>query len=169
MGARVALMCHRIRVTDEAISEIVGNVALVSIPRRDVRKLRIQRGIVAERPLVLALFGLCGIVVGGFALLYLLRTTFSPSYRGEVLPLKITVGLLIFLFIGPAALYFAFRRGMVMFVDTEGSTRKLGFGAKLSPEHLAAFVDKAREIGLDVEVHADLPVARAARSAGEPG
>lgn len=159
MGAGTAVQLHRIRITTAAIAEMVGTVALVSVPRHEVRKLRIERGIVAERPWVLALFGLCGTAIGVLALLYLLRTL-SPSYRGEVLPAKMSWGLLTLLAIGPGAIYFALRRGMVMFVDTTRSTRKLGFGATVTRDQLIGFVDQARTLGLEVEVGVELAHAR---------
>lgn len=148
---------HRIRITSATIAEVVARQSLVSIPRADVRKLRIQRGLVTERPWVLASFGLIVTALGAVGIMYLLRLLLSPGNVG--LSSRVMAAILVSLGAGPSALYFAFRRGLMVLVDTTRSTRKLSFGAPVTGADLAAFVDAARALGLDVEVGADMPRA----------
>ena len=75
--------------------------------------------------------------------------------------LKIPALALGFLVVGPGMLYTALRRRIVVFVETERTTRKLGFGATVDPDELAQFVGAVRTAGLDVEVNVDMLSARA--------
>lgn len=159
MGDEAGIRLHRVLISPEAIAETVGATALVSIPRAEVRRLRVARGVIAERPAVLGLFGLAATASGLLALSYILRTTFAPM---PYVPLHFQYSQwlgLIFLAVGPAAIVLALRRGLVLFVETARTRRKLGFGAKVSADELARFVDAARAAGLDVEVSSELPRA----------
>jgi hypothetical protein len=154
VSAEPELRLHRICVSASAIAEVVGNVRLVSIPRSDVRRLYLRRGVVAERPLILTVFGLAATAVGVFAALYLWGV--ASGDRHGVVMLKLPAVGLTMLGFGPAMIVAAFRRGAVLRVETARETRKLGFGARVGREELARFVDALRSSGLDVEVGADL-------------
>lgn len=163
MSADPELRLHRICISASSIAEVVQNVRLVSIARSDVHKLYIRRGVIAERPWILTLFGLALTAVGVFAALYTWDAVFGDGHHQTVVLDIPEIGLLLLGF-GPAMLVAAFRRGAVLLVETARSTRKLGFGAKVGHEELARFVDAARSSGLDVEVSADLPRVMALRS-----
>lgn len=155
MSADPELRLHRICISASAIAEVVQNVRLVSIPRSDVQKLYLRRGLISERPWLLTLFGLVVTAVGVFAARYLWDVAFGDRHHGVVL-LKLPAAGLTMLGFGPAMIVAAFRRGAVLLVETARETRKLGFGAKVGRDELAPFVDAARSSGLDVEVSADL-------------
>jgi hypothetical protein len=129
----------------------------VSISRAEVRKLRIERGFITERPWVLAGIGLCITAIGIAGLLHTLLV-FTGTVPGQ-LPARLIATEFVALVFGPVALYFSFRRGLMLLVDTARSTRKLGFGAQVTSAELTWFADAARAVGLAVEVSVDLPSA----------
>ncbi|HEX4421203.1 MAG TPA: hypothetical protein VH165_24975 [Kofleriaceae bacterium] len=150
---------YRIRITSSAVAECVGRRPLVSISRAEVRKLRIQRGLITERPWILAGVGLCITAIGIAGLAHTVLT-FLGKMDGRLLPARLISMSLVALVFGPVALYFSFRRGLTLLVDTASSTRKLGFGAQVTSAELNNFVDAARASGITVEVSADLPHAK---------
>ena len=158
MGADAEFQLHRIRITSSSIAELVGRQPLVSISRAEVRKLRIQRGVITERPWVLAGIGLCSTAIGIAGLVHTLLV-FMGRVHGALLPARLIATAFVALVFGPVALYFSFRRGLMLMVDTARSTRKLGFGAQVTSAELTWFVEAARAAGLAVEVSADLPRA----------
>jgi len=64
-------------VSPSEVAEVVGRQALVSVPRVDVRRLRIERRVSAERPALQMLFGLAATALGVCAVLYLIDPTFG--------------------------------------------------------------------------------------------
>lgn len=160
--ADAGVQLHRIRITSASIAEVVGRRPLVSIPRAEVRGMRIRHGFITERPWLLAGIGVCvlafGIVGVSRTALWLMGHTTGRHLQGNLMATAIVA-----LVFGPIALYFALRRGWAVLVDTTTSTRKLGFGARVTNAELSQFVDAARASGVEVEVSAGLPRAAAVR------
>ena len=119
--------------------------------------MRIQRGFITERPWVLAGIGLCSTAIGIAGLVHTLLVVMGIAHAQ--LPARLIATGFVALAFGPVALYFSFRRGVMLLVDTARSTRKLGFGAQVTSAELTWFADAARTAGLEVEVSADLPRA----------
>jgi hypothetical protein len=146
---------HRIMVSASAVAELVGRQALVSIPRKDVRRLRIEHRLLTERPAILAGFGIAATAVGALALLCIAYALVADA----MVDLRVPALGLVLVFAGPAMIFSALRRGLVLLVDTARTTRKLGFGAKLDPSELGPFVDAVRASGLEIEVNTQIPRA----------
>jgi hypothetical protein len=149
---------HQIRITESAIAEVVGRQALVSIPRSEVRGLRLGHGIIAERPFLLGGIGVALTVLGVLGVGNTAMAFFHPT-TSIMVPGRLLAGLVLAAIFGPVALYAALRRGWTLIVDTTTSSRKLGFGAPVTAAELGELVDAARAAGIPVEVGAAVPRA----------
>ncbi|HET9623308.1 MAG TPA: hypothetical protein VFP84_18165 [Kofleriaceae bacterium] len=156
--AEGGVQLHRIRITSASIAEVVGIRPLVSIPRAQVRGLRLRYGVIAEMPWLLATIGVVITAVGVVGLGHTVLA-FLGRAHGVLLPARLIALSLVTIVCGPIALYCAFRRGWTLVVRTASSTRKLGFGERVTSAELSQFVDEARAAGLTVEAAAAMPRA----------
>jgi hypothetical protein len=148
-----AIQCHKIHIDHDAVKEVVGGRSAVRVPRAEVRTLRLQRGLVAERPLVQGLLALAMGVGGVWFVLRVVNAGDGP------LPMTLTrLGLFAAFcaLAAPFVLRGALERGYVLVVETARTTRKLGFGRKAAVTDVARFVDEARAAGVEIRVEASL-------------
>lgn len=143
-----AVHFHRIRITEGAVEEVEGKVAVVSIPRREIRAMRIViEARVSEHPILMWGLGVAAVASGVLALVML--------QRGVLL--RFAGGFLVFAAFSPKLFAAALRRGAVVVVDTDRGRRKLAIGTGIAPAELDDFVALASGIGCTIA--GELPVA----------
>lgn len=151
----IDLRLHRIRITDDAVAEYDG-LPLVHIPRSRIRSVALLADApVAEHRWLFVLGAIAcaaGAVIGAILLIGA-ADTFPRTGAGA---LALAPGV-------PLLLRAALRRGPVLRVETDRGVRKLGFGAAVTSDELAAFVATANEAGCSIST-AQLPAARALRT-----
>lgn len=126
---------------------------LVTIPRDQIRGVRLLHGRISEHPLVLLLVAVLCLAAGVFGAGLLLRSEQFPKTAALSLSLVIPI---------PWVIAAALRRGPTLVVDTLRGTRKLGFGSDVRIDQLSAFVEQAREQAA-MEIVAELPRAALSR------
>jgi hypothetical protein len=150
MAAPEPLRFHGLEINADEIVERDAGRRVVTIPRGSIRAIRLEYGIVAERPLLQALFGLA-VAVPGFFLGFRLWWPMLATQRLPHVPRTLLAAPLLLVLLGGWAFQGAFRRGWFLRVEMENDARKLAIARGADRAALAAFIDRARsELGYDV-------------------
>ena len=131
-----ALVIGSVRVTANDVSEMADGHAVVSVPRVDITHIELKRGIAAERPLLLFLFGLLLTLPGGYAS----RGLWSWLCFGGTLYVDVTLWLILLLPVGVWLACSAFRRRVFLHVHTLNDRRKILFRKNHSPAEILEYV-----------------------------
>jgi hypothetical protein len=134
---------HRIVIRRDTISEVDG-LPLVTIPRSEVIQIRVTRGLLTERPLIMIAAGIVVAAVGVFGIKLLTAAFFTNGPGFPKTGMLASLGLVF----GPLLIYSATRRGPCLHVETAKGVRVLQFGKTLDPDDLPGFVDRACKAGL---------------------
>jgi hypothetical protein len=141
----------RIRITARAIEEVVGRTPLVSIPRAEVRRIVLRRGVIAERPAILIALGVLVLVAAAPGVTGMLRGVWD--HNGSIVISAMQYATILALGAGPLLIWAALRRGLVLEVEAARGTRKLGVGTdrEVDIARLDDFVAAAARAGLTIE------------------
>jgi hypothetical protein len=131
---------QRVILTDDAIAEF-EQVALVKIPRGEVKRIRLLHGPVAEHPL----FFIVGAIVCAAAGIAGVAMLFDGRFW------KTGTLAALLLLASPVMLAAGVRHGPYLLVETKRGARKLGFGPRVPLDALPGFVASAREAGWTIE------------------
>ena len=129
-----------VRFSADGVSEMDQHRTVIFVPRAEIRRIELEFGAGAERPLVLAGLGL--VFLGVFVATTV--TIILAVLRGGVtLPVEMITGIA---FAIPAwwLLDLSFRRRWFIRVHTQSGARKLLFHKTRDPHQLQSFVDTAR-------------------------
>jgi len=134
----------------------VRGVTLLSIPRRDIVRLRLTEGLTTERPLVALVCGALATIGGLSVTFYWVRALIAGTVN-TVMPF----GMAFLLIIGPWLFLRARRRGPILLVETRAGVRKLDLDAIPTADERVAFVTAVRADGLEIADEVGLPTAAA--------
>lgn len=150
MATSEPLRFHGLVVSAAEIAEVQDGRRVTAIPRSAIRTIRLEHGIVAERPLLQALFGLAllvpGVFLGGRPWWRFFTTTHLPPF-----PKSVLIAPLFLVFLGAWALRDVIRRGWFLRVETGNDARKLRIAGQVDRAALMAFIERVRnELRYDV-------------------
>jgi hypothetical protein len=143
MAASGPLRFHGLEVSEAEIVERQDGRRVVAIPIRAIRSVRLEHGIVAERPLRQAIVALALLVPGVFFGGRLWWRWLTSPYALAV-PRSLLVAPIGFVVLGAWALRDVVRRGWFLRVVTDDDARKLRIAGPVDREALRAFVEQLR-------------------------
>jgi hypothetical protein len=130
------LRFHRIRITADAVQECEGTVSLVTIPRGEIRSVRLEHGVVSEHPMFLFVVAAACLAAGVIGIVLLMSGEGFPKTAALSIALLIPI---------PWIVAAALRRGPVLLVETKRGVRRLGFGRDVALDGVPEFVTRAQE------------------------
>lgn len=132
-----------VQFSQEGVAEMNGAKRALFIPQQDIRRIELQSGSGAERPVLQTVVGLimAGLGVVGLKALW-------NWFQGSGVLTEIQIGIAFFLFPGSWLLWSVFRRRTFLWVTTATGTRKILFRGKIDAADLQEFLESAgREFG----------------------
>jgi hypothetical protein len=149
-----------IRISAEHVALLEGGRPPVSLPVRDVRRMTLEYGFTAERPLMEAILGIVLCALGALASI---RVLMWLRDGGTIRDLQILLAVLIP--IGIWLLRNALHRGHFLRIHMENDVRKLPFDGRLDME----FSNFVRNVEALTHLEIDREDVRAAAHAPAPG
>lgn len=136
-----------VEIAPEGLAEVDQRGRVVFVPRGDVRRVTLRKGIAAERPWVQALFGcLCfGVAWVAWAILAHWRV------EGGTLDAETMSGFAM-IPLGIGILWSLFRQRFFLRVELARDVRHLVFRGRVDPQELRRFLNQAEAIhGMEIE------------------
>jgi hypothetical protein len=142
------LAFYRILIRDKTISEIDGQ-PIVTIQRSEIVRIRLLHGRLAAQPWFFLVGGASMLLLGIVGLYLVTHALTTSGFDG--MP-KTGAVFLLGLITGPLFGKAGLDHGAYLEVQTTHGTRRLLFGKELEVERLGSFVERAREMGVEIEV-----------------
>ena len=140
-----------VEIGPDGIAELDDRGRVVFVPRENIRRVILRRGIAAERPWVHAIFGcLCfGVAIGAWFILA------GWNARGGMLPVEVISGLAM-IPLGAGIFWSLFRSRYFLRVERADDARHMIFRGKVEPQYLRQFLSQA-EATQSVVVEREVP------------
>jgi hypothetical protein len=129
-----------IRISGDLLNEIESGRVMLSLPMRDVRRVELVHGGVAERPLVEIIVGAALVAVGCWPLLHLAYW----AMRGGVF-IKDEAWIVAAGGVGAYMIWHALRKGWYLRVETATAVRKLVFHGRIVEADARSFAARVQE------------------------
>jgi hypothetical protein len=128
------------------ISVVEGKTEVITVRKEDIKRITLDTGYQAERPIVQVVFG---VIILGIALYPLLRFLSAPT--GSSTMTTRAFMLLCLIPLGVWAIQSALKQGYFLNVELENDRRKLGFKTKCKKADLREFVRQVAILGYTVD------------------
>jgi hypothetical protein len=153
-----SIRCSKVEISGTKISELDGDRIVITIPREQIRQIKLSYDTNAKNPFcqyflgfTLLSLGLIGFVVTFFASLGGISLTRARS-EDFVVPL-IPVTLWLMIGVGFWLLMGIFRARYHLWIDTEGGIRKIFFEKAVDIQEIQQFIKKAHlNFGYSIDV-----------------
>src|SRR5262249_27035328 len=125
MDSAGVLRCHNIVVDGQSLCEMDGDRPAVSLPLKNVSRIHLAHGFVAERRLVVLVLGLFFTALG---VIWSVRIFQWLTTGGTLVDAELF--MLGWLLLGPYLVFRAFKRGFYLEAQSKRSSRKLIFAKR---------------------------------------
>jgi hypothetical protein len=141
-----AVRFHNVEISDQYMTLFDQQYKILSIPRKDVRKITLKYGFQSERPIVQAGFGVALLLIG----LYFIVNFILQMLLNRLVYTDMLLSILLF----PVGVWFmvdGFRRRLHFEVSLDNDKRKFPLGKNPDKGELQKFIKIATQLGYSID------------------
>jgi hypothetical protein len=141
-----AVRFHNVEISDQYMTLFDQQYKILSIPRKDVRKITLKYGFQSERPIVQAGFGVALLLIG----LYFIVNFILQMLLNRIVYTDMLLSILLF----PVGVWFmvdGFRRRLHFEVSLDNDKRKFPLGKNPDKGELQKFIKIATQLGCSID------------------